>query len=76
MSLNPMSMNWAESGLQKLIYFLIVAVLVVTDTILFPIFDNTDTKGKILNWFIQFIILYLLTILASKGFITFGRRIR
>ncbi len=74
--MNPIGMNWAESGLQKLIYFLTVAVLVVTDTILFPIFDNADTKGKILNWFIQFIALYLITIWLSKGFITFGRRIR
>lgn len=73
---SPFTMNWAESGLQKILYFLIVATLVVADITLFPIFDEADTKGKILNMFVQFFILYVVTIWISKGFITFGRRIQ
>jgi hypothetical protein len=73
--MNPLTMNWAESLLQKLIYFLIVAVLVVTDTILFPIFGD-DTKGDVLNWFVQFFALYLITMWFSKGFVSIGRRVQ
>lgn len=74
--MNPLTMNWAESGLQKLLYFLIISILVVCDITLFPVFDGADTKGKILNMFLQFLILYIITIWMSKGFVTFGSRIK
>jgi hypothetical protein len=76
MSLNPMSMNWAESAFQKIIYFLLIATLVVADVTLFPVFDQNDTKGRILNMFLQFFILYVATIWFSKIFLTVGRHIR
>lgn len=74
--MNPLTMNWAESGFQKLIYFLLVAILVVADITLFPIFDQNDAKGQILNMFLQFVILYIATIWLSKGVITYGRRVK
>lgn len=74
--MNPLTMNWAESIFQKLIYFLIVATLVVADITLFPIFDTSDGKGQIMNMFFQFVILYIVTIWLSKGIVTYGRRVK
>jgi hypothetical protein len=69
-------MNWAESGLQKILYFMIVAALWMADITLFPVFDGSEAKGAFLNLVLQFIIVYVATIWFSKLFITFGRRIR
>jgi hypothetical protein len=73
---NPLGMNWAESLLQKLIYFLVIATLVVADICVTPIFDMSDMKGKILNYTIQFFVIYIVTIWFSKIFVSVGRRIR
>lgn len=71
-----LTMNWTESLLQKLIYFLIIATLVVADICITPVFDMNDMKGKILNYTLQFLLIYIVTIMFSKFMVTFGRRIR
>ena len=74
--MNPFTMNWAESGFQKIVYFLIIATLFVTDITLVNVFDNADMKGKILNLTLQFFLIYVVTIWFSKFFISLGRRIQ
>jgi hypothetical protein len=73
--MNPFTMNWAESLLQKLLYFLLIATLVVCNITLFPVFGD-DAKGQVLNMALQFFVLYIATMWFSKLFITAGRRVQ
>ena len=74
--MNPFTMNWAESGFQKLLFFLSMSVLIVSGITLTPVFDEGDAKGKILTLTIQFFLIYIVTIWFSKLFVTAGRRVR